>query len=105
MVVLDTQNDWNWWMEAWQYVLDSADLTSDDRVLMAFSFGPFIGFWSAFDAVVERGAMVIPTGAMTSLARLELIQSTAASVVFCTCLLYTSPSPRDATLSRMPSSA
>ena len=84
MVVLDTQNDWNWWMEAWQYVLDSADLTSDDRVLMAFSFGPFIGFWSAFDAVVERGAMVIPTGAMTSLARLELIQSTAASVVFCT---------------------
>ena len=84
MVVLDTQNDWNWWMEAWQYVLDSADLTSDDRVLMAFSFGPFIGFWSAFDAVVERGAMVIPTGAMTSLARLELVQSTAASVVFCT---------------------
>ena len=84
MVVLDTQNDWNWWMEAWQYVLDSADLTSDDRVLMAFSFGPFIGFWSAFDAVVQRGAIVIPTGAMTSLARLELIQSTAASVVFCT---------------------
>ena len=65
-------------------MLDSADLTSDDRVLMAFSFGPFIGFWSAFDAVAERGAMVIPTGAMTSLARLELIQSTAASVVFCT---------------------
>ena len=25
--------------------------------------------------------------------------------VLCTCLLYTSPSPRDATLSRMPSSA
>ena len=84
MIVLDTQNDWKWWMEAWQYVLDSADLTCDDRVLMAFSFGPFIGFWSAFDAVAERGAMVIPTGAMTSLARLELIQSTAASVVFCT---------------------
>ena len=84
MVVLDTQNDWNWWMEAWQYVLDSADVTSQDRVLMAFSFGPFIGFWSAFDAVAERGAMVIPTGAMTSLARLELIQSTSPTVIFCT---------------------
>ena len=84
MVVLDTQDDWNWWMEAWQYVLDSAELTNRDRVLMAFSFGPFIGFWSAFDAVAERGAMVIPTGAMTSLARLELIRSTAATVVFCT---------------------
>ena len=84
MIVLDTQEDWNWWMEAWQYVLDSADLTSQDRVLMAFSFGPFIGFWSAFDAVVERGAMVIPTGAMTSLARLELIRTTSPTVVFCT---------------------
>ena len=84
MIVLDTQDDWNWWMEAWQYVLDSAELTRQDRVLMAFSFGPFIGFWSAFDAVAERGAMVIPTGAMTSLARLELIQSTSPTVMFCT---------------------
>ena len=84
MIVLDTKDDWNWWMEAWQYVLDSADLTNRDRVLMAFSFGPFIGFWSAFDAVVERGAMVIPTGAMTSRARLELIRSTSPTVIFCT---------------------
>ena len=28
-----------------------------------------------------------------------------AGAIFCSCLLYTSPSPRDATLSRMPSSA
>ena len=27
------------------------------------------------------------------------------AALLCTCLLYTSPSPRDATLSRMPSSA
>ena len=31
--------------------------------------------------------------------------ATTASIVSGTCLLYTSPSPRDATLSRMPSSA
>ena len=30
---------------------------------------------------------------------------TTPSVIAYTCLLYTSPSPRDATLSRMPSSA
>ena len=30
---------------------------------------------------------------------------TAGGAVFAACLLYTSPSPRDATLSRMPSSA
>lgn len=84
MIVLDTNADWNWWMEVWQYVLDSAKMTKQDRVLMAFSFGPFIGFWSAFDAAVERGAMVIPTGAMSSVARLELTQSIGATVVFCT---------------------
>ena len=84
MVVLDTQSDWDWWMETWQYVLDSGSMVATDRVVMAFSFGPFIGFWSAFDAVVERGCMVAPTGAMTSLARLELIQSIGATVAFCT---------------------
>ena len=51
---------------------------------MAFSFGPFIGFWSAFDAVCARGALCIPSGGLSTLGRLELIQSTAANVLFCT---------------------
>ena len=84
MVVLDTKEDWNWWGEGWQYVLDTAHVDQTDRAVMAFSFGPFIGFWSAFDAAAARGALVIPMGAMTTLARLDLIQSTSATVVFCT---------------------
>ena len=40
----------------------------------------------------KEGSMVIPGGI-------------TCDNVFTTCLLYTSPSPRDATLSRMPSSA
>lgn len=84
MAVLDTKEDWHWWMEAWQHVLDSANVTESDRVLMAFSFGPFVGFWSAFDAAVERGALVMPTGAMSTEARLDLVLSSQATVVFCT---------------------
>ena len=84
VVVLDTKEDWNWWVEGWQYVLDTADVDQTDRAAMAFSFGPFIGFWSAFDAAAARGALVVPMGAMTTLARLDLIQSTSATVVFCT---------------------
>ena len=34
-----------------------------------------------------------------------LLQNVLRATTACTCLLYTSPSPRDATLSRMPSSA
>lgn len=84
MVVLDTKDDWQFWMEGWQFVLDSAGLSEADRVLMAFSFGPFIGFWSAFDAVVERGALAIPTGAMSSRARLDLVQTSRPDALFCT---------------------
>jgi len=84
MIVLDTADDWQWWMEGWQYVLDQAKLTEADRVVMAFSFGPFIGFWSAFDAATERGALVAPTGAMSTVARLDLINSIEATVLFCT---------------------
>lgn len=84
MMVLDMAKDWQWWIEGWQYVLDVAAVTSADRAVMAFSFGPFIGFWSAFDATAARGAMVIPTGAMTTLARLDLIQTTSPTVMFCT---------------------
>lgn len=84
LIVLDTANDWDWWMETWQYVLDSAALNSSDRVAMAFSFGPFIGFWSAFDAAVERGAMIAPTGSLSTIARIELIRSIEATIIFCT---------------------
>ena len=35
----------------------------------------------------------------------EIVTKGIGSISFTTCLLYTSPSPRDATLSRMPSSA
>ena len=36
---------------------------------------------------------------------LSVMATQASAITFLSCLLYTSPSPRDATLSRMPSSA
>jgi len=82
--VFDTVEDWQWWIDSWQYVLDAAEITADDRVLMAFSFGPFIGFWSAHDAVAARGGLVVPSGGMNTLARLDLIGRTEATALFCT---------------------
>ncbi len=82
--VFDTADDWAWWIDCWQYVLDAAEFTSADRAMLAFSFGPFIGFWSAQDAVTARGGMLIPGGGMSSLARLALLQRTGATALFCT---------------------
>ena len=53
--VYDTAEDWSWWITTWQHVLDAAEVTSADTAVMAFSFGPFIGFWSAYDALAARG--------------------------------------------------
>jgi phenylacetate-CoA ligase len=84
LVVLDTADDWKWWIDCWQYILDAARIESSDRLMMAFSFGPFIGFWSAFDAAAERGCLVVPGGGMNSLSRLELLRNSRATVLFCT---------------------
>ena len=84
LAVYDTAEDWQWWVDLWQYVLDAAGVTAADRAMLAFSFGPFIGFWSAHDALAARGTMVIPGGGMNSGARLDLIARTGATALFCT---------------------
>lgn len=82
--VLDTDDDWNWWLGCWQYVLDAAEVSRDDVAFMAFSYGPFIGFWTAHDSCARRGATVVPGGGMTSVARIALMQECGATVLFCT---------------------
>lgn len=84
MMVLDTVDDWNWWIDCWQFVLDAAEIDNTDRALLAFSFGPFIGFWSAHDALVARRTMVVPGGGISSTARLDLLDASRATALFST---------------------
>jgi phenylacetate-CoA ligase len=84
LVVLDTADDWTWWINCWQFVLDAGHVQPGDCVFLAFSFGPFIGFWSAFDAAAARGCLVVPGGALSTLARLELMRTMGSTTVFCT---------------------
>lgn len=84
MVVRDTAADWQWWMQCWRVILDAADITAADIALMAFSFGPFIGFWSANDALIQRSTTVIPGGGLSSLARVNLLMQQKCTVLFTT---------------------
>ena len=84
MIVRDTAEDWRWWIDCWHDVLAAADVTADDTALMAFSFGPFIGFWTANDALVDLGATVIPGGGLTSTRRVELLMRQKCTVLLCT---------------------
>jgi phenylacetate-CoA ligase len=82
--VFDTAADWEWWMECWRSILDRGGVGPGDRVLVASSFGPYVGFWSGFEGSLRQGAMAIPTGGMPSVARLELARSLAATVLVAT---------------------
>src|SRR5262249_3740255 len=55
-----------------------------DRLLFAFSFGPFLGFWTAFDAACQIGALAVPAGGMSSQQRLALVDAIQPTVVCCT---------------------
>ena len=81
---LDTNESWQWVLECWKAVFRGARVAHGDRIFFPFSFGPFLGFWSAFEAGAQIGAHCIPGGGMSSQVRLELIRSTAATVVCCT---------------------
>ncbi len=81
---LDTTESWNHLVGNWIQILDAAGITRQDRFFFAFSFGPFLGFWSALEAVLRLGYFCFPGGSMSSLARLQAILDNEISVVCCT---------------------
>jgi len=81
---LDTEESWQWWTRCWGSVYRAAGVGPGDRIFFAFGFGPFIGFWSAYDAARLVGAMAIPGGGMSSERRLHAIVENAATVLVCT---------------------
>jgi phenylacetate-CoA ligase len=70
---LDNQKDWQWISECWAYGFWGFGVRPEDRVLFAFSYGSFIGFWGAHYACEKMGALVIPSGNMNTEARVHQI--------------------------------
>lgn len=82
---LDTAESWEWWLRIWaDHVYRAAGVKAGDRVFFAFSFGPFIGFWSAFGGAQRLGALTISGGAMTSEQRLRNMLDLDATVLLST---------------------
>jgi phenylacetate-CoA ligase len=82
---LDTEESWRWWTDIWcDHVYRAAGVTAADRLFFAFSFGPFIGFWSAFGGAERLGAMCISGGAMTSEQRVRNMLDVGATVLMST---------------------
>lgn len=81
---LDTPESWDWMIANWQTIYRAAGVTRDDSLYFAFSFGPFIGFWLAFEAAVRMGARCLPGGGMSTAARVRAIIENGVTAICCT---------------------
>ena len=82
---LDTAESWDWWVRVWaDHVYRAAGVTAADRVFFAFSFGPFIGFWTAFAGAERLGALAISGGSMTTEQRIRNLRDVGATVLLAT---------------------
>jgi len=81
---LDTTESWSAMLDCWDRVYEAAGVGLDQVIFFAFSFGPFLGFWTAFESATRRGNLSIPGGGMSSQARLRTMAHHRAAVLCCT---------------------
>src|SRR5438874_78599 len=81
---LDTPESWEGMLESWAEVFRAASVQPADRIYFAFSFGPFIGFWLAFESAARLGCLCVPGGGLSSAARIQAILDNGITVLCCT---------------------
>jgi phenylacetate-CoA ligase len=70
--------------DTWAQGLWAFGVRPDDIAYFAFAYGPFIGFWIAHNGFERIGALTIPSGGMTSEARIKHIIELGVTVVVAT---------------------
>jgi phenylacetate-CoA ligase len=81
---LDTAESWSWLLDCKSRIYQSANVTSDDRIFFPFSFGPFLGFWLAFESATRMQALCFPGGGLSSSGRIRTILDQEITVLCCT---------------------
>lgn len=84
LVWLDTEESWAWMLGNWAAIYRAAGLAPGERIYFAFSFGPFLGFWTAFEAAAKCGFLGIPGGGLGSGGRLRAMIQHRATTLCCT---------------------
>jgi phenylacetate-CoA ligase len=81
---LDTPESWEWMLGCWRQIYALAGIGAGERIFFPFSFGPFLGFWTAFDAAAKLGCLCLPGGGLSTLARLRMTIDHQVGVLCCT---------------------
>lgn len=81
---LDTPASWAWMLDSWAVYFRLAEIRSSDVLFFPFSFGPFLGFWTGFEAGCWQGSLCLPGGGLSTTARLRFMLDNQVTVVLCT---------------------
>ncbi|MBI3635083.1 MAG: phenylacetate--CoA ligase family protein, partial [Candidatus Rokubacteria bacterium] len=66
LAFLDTADDWFGFYHSYARSLYAFGVRKADMVMAAFSYGPWIGYWSGFYAAQDLGALVYPAGGLST---------------------------------------
>jgi phenylacetate-CoA ligase len=80
----DTWQDWEWWAEAWSYILWAQGYRPTDRILLPFGYNVFVAFWAAHYAAEKVGCEIVPGGVLDTQARILKIKEIKANALMAT---------------------
>jgi phenylacetate-CoA ligase len=84
LAFLDTREDWYGFYHSYARSLYAFGIRQADMVMAAFSYGPWIGYWSGFHAAQDVGALVYPAGGLSTDQRIDALCTYPITVLGCT---------------------
>jgi phenylacetate-CoA ligase len=84
LAFLDTKDDWYGFYHSYARSLWAFGIRPADMVMAAFSYGPWIGYWSGFYAAQDLGCLVFPAGGLSTDQRLDALLTYPITVLGCT---------------------
>jgi phenylacetate-CoA ligase len=84
LAFLDTEDDWHGFYHSYARSLHAFGVRKTDMVMAAFSYGPWIGYWSGFYAAQDLGCLVFPAGGLSTDQRIDALLNYPITVLGCT---------------------
>ena len=84
LAFLDTREDWRGFYHSYARSLHAYGVRKTDMVMAAFSYGPWIGYWSGFYAAQDLGCLVFPVGGLSTDQRIDALLNYPITVLGCT---------------------
>lgn len=77
----DSRDDWYYHGECWAAALWAHGVRPTDRVMVAFNYNLFIGFWQCHYGCEKLGAEIVPGGGLSTEVKLQKMQDLNVSVL------------------------